>query len=85
MAGSRTLTLQRKVLERLAAGPTHRVDLERHLLLDPVLRNRHLGKLLQDMRLAGMIECVGKGLWKIADGYEVCACCSGRGLLKKEG
>jgi hypothetical protein len=59
------------------------VELERELLLDPVLRNRHLTALLQDMRQAGMIECVGKGLWQIAEGHEVCPQCSGRGLLRK--
>jgi hypothetical protein len=85
MAGRRTLTLQKKVLEALAGGPLHKAELARALMLDPCLRNRHLLVLLQDMRLAGLVECVGRGTWKIADGLEVCSHCCGKGVLRKGG
>lgn len=84
MAGRKALDLSRKILQALGKGPRHRNDLERELLLDPVYPNRHLTQVLADMRMAGLIESVGRGSWRIAEGYCICPHC-GQGLVKDVG
>lgn len=83
MAGRRALRAYLAVLEALSDGPKTKVDLKRACGYDVVLEYPALDSLLQDMRLAGVIECHGK-TWALADGKEICPCCHGRGIYDKE-
>lgn len=83
MAGKRALRAYLAVLQALSTGPKVKADLKRACGYDVVREYRQLDQLLQDMRVAGVIECHGK-TWALASGKELCPQCHGRGLWDKE-
>ena len=82
MAGKRALKAYLAVLQTLSDGPKTKRDLKVACGYDAVREYPALDTLLQDMRVAGVIECHGKS-WALAGGKEVCPTCQGRGLYDK--
>ncbi len=80
MPGRRQLKLEHQVLRALSEGPQNKVTLRRALGLDPVHPAPHLDRLLQDMRIAGLVESAGGGIWRVKEGLEICTSCQGRGV-----
>lgn len=83
MAGKRALRAYLAILQALATGPKTKADLKRACGYDVVREYPKLDSLLQDMRVAGVLECHGK-TWALATGKEICQACKGRGLYDKE-
>jgi len=83
MAGKRALKAYLAVLEALSTGPKMKTDLKRACGYDVIREYPALDRLLQDMRVAGVIECRGK-TWVLAEGKELCPQCHGRGIWDKE-
>jgi hypothetical protein len=82
MAGARGLRQSRALLGALQCGEATRADLARALDYDPVNPPRALDDLLQAMRVAGLVEAVGRGKWRLVTGKAVCPTCSGRGIVE---
>lgn len=83
MAGARAMKAYLAVLAALSSGPKTKRDLKEACGYDVVREYPALDRLLQDMRVAGVIECNGK-TWALANGKELCPTCHGRGLWDKE-
>lgn len=85
MAGARWLRTELVLLKRLATGAATKADLKRALCWDPVLPSKALDSILSTMRVAGLIEPVGRGEWQLTEGCELCPTCHGRGILVRGG
>jgi len=86
MAGARRLRNEIRVLGALESGPKRRAELLQVLGWDPLGRpSGAFDGLLAKMREAGLVRCVSKGVWALAEGCEVCPSCHGRGLVEKAG
>jgi hypothetical protein len=82
MAGKRALKSYLAVLQTLSDGPKTKRDLKVACGYDAVREYPALDALLQDMRVAGVIECNGK-TWGLSRDREVCPACQGRGFQDK--
>jgi hypothetical protein len=76
----RLLQNARTVLQALQSGPKHKVQLRQALLWDTPTWPKLLDRLLQEMRMAGLIEPAGEGLWRIVESCEMCPSCRGKGI-----
>lgn len=83
MAGKRALRAYLAILQALSSGPKSKAEIKRAAGYDVVCEYPALDSLLQDMRVAGVLECHGK-TWALATGKEICQACQGRGLYDKE-
>jgi hypothetical protein len=72
-----------EVLAALSTGPKTKTELKRACGYDVVCEYPTLDRLLQDMRIAGILECRGK-TWELSGDKELCPTCRGRGIWDKK-
>lgn len=83
MSGGQGLRAYLAILSVLEAGPRTKTELKRACGYDVVREYPALDRMLQELRMAGVLECCGKS-WVLARGQRVCPTCHGRGLAKAE-